>query len=102
MFKVNLDIGVNLNELTMGGFKATCSRFENLGLEIGEYRLSGSDIYDSECEFRVFSHCYCHLRFELKLKPLSQFIKGLGAIPLDGLLINVGDVKGPSSAGGAI
>jgi len=86
----------------MGRFEAACSRFENLGLEIGKYRLSGSDIRDSEREFRVFPHCCCHPRSKPKFESLGPFIKRLRAISLDGSLINVGDLEGPPSAGGAM
>jgi len=84
----------------MGRFEATCSHFENLGLKIGEYRLSDSDICDGKCEFRVFPHCSCHPRSKPKLESLSLFIKRLRAIAFNGSLINVRDLKGPPSAGG--
>jgi len=63
--------------------------------EYTEVILSGSDIHDGKCEFRVFSHCRCHPRFKPKFESLGPFIKHLRAISLNGSLINVRDLEGP-------
>ena len=91
-----------MNELTIGRFEAACSHFEILKLEIDEYRLSGSDIGHSECEFKVFSHCRYHPRSKLQFESLGSFIKCLRAIALASSLINIGNLKSPPLASGII
>jgi len=65
-------------------FESTCSCFEDLGLKVHKHRLPYSDVYNSECKFRVFSHYCCHLRSESKFESLSPFIKHLRVISFDG------------------